>query len=239
MPSPIIIAVLLSVSLLFITGCNRADSGDYPDRSVDTTRRVEDIRQNARDQKDAVDARADRIATRHDFDERQIRQKYQAERQAFANSRREEATVRDAQIREIQIQAQHDKEVIGAEVADTLKTSPREDSPEIRANAARRKAEIDHRTSENTSPLRSESERSKATYVQRGLDLDRNESQEISALEQKRSEARNHRNERMLEIDQWTNEALAKVGQDSDRGLDWKTNRDSSDKTTAESRTEN
>ena len=187
----IMLAVTLTASLLTFTGCDGSRTSDYPDRSVNTTRRVDDIKQNSRDQKDAVDAEADRVSNKFDFDERQIREKYKADRQTFMNASDKETTDRDARTRDIQIQATHDKDVIDAEVVDKLKTSPPEKAAEILADAVSRKTEIQSRATGKLAPIVSEAERSKALNIQRELEISLNESKEISALEQERSKARN------------------------------------------------
>lgn len=215
MNNRIIIAIVLTASVLSFVGCNQSRTSDYPDHSVNTTRRVDDIKQNARDQKDAVDADADRLSNRMDFDERQIREKYKAERQAFVNASDKEATDHDAKSRDIQIQAKHDKDVIDAEVAEKLRTGSPEKATEIQADAASRKSEIDSKVTGQLAPIVSDSERIKAKNIQRGIEIDRNESKEISALEQERSKVRNETKDKKLEIDKWTNDELAKVGKDS------------------------
>lgn len=215
MNTRIFLAATLTASLFSFTGCDGSRTSDYPNDSVNTTRRVDDIKQNARDQKDAVDAETDRLSNKMDFDERQIREKFKADRQAFINASDKETTDRDAKNRDIQIQAKHDKDVIDAEVADKLKTSPPEKSAEIQADAASRKSEIDNRTTGKLAPIASESERSKARNIQRGLEIDLNESKEISALEQERSKARNDMKDKKLKIDKWTNDELAKVAKDA------------------------
>jgi hypothetical protein len=216
MKNHIILAAALTATLFTFVGCNPSRSSDYPDRSVNTTRRVDDIKQNARDQKDAVDAEGDRLTNKMDFDERQIREKFKAERQSFMNAADKETSEREAKNREILIQAKHDKDVIDAEVVDTLKTSAPEKAAEIRADALSRKSAIDSRATANLAPMVSESERSKAKNIQRGLEIDLNESKDISALEQERAKARNQAKDKKLSIDTWTNDELAKVGKEAD-----------------------
>jgi hypothetical protein len=211
----ILLASAMAASILLLAGCDGSRTSDYPDHSVDTTRRVDDIKQNARDQKDAVDADADRVSTRMDFDERQIREKYKAMRQSSVNEGAGAATDREAKNREIQIQAKHDKDVVDAEVADKLRTTPPEKAAEIHADAASRKSEIDNAATGKLEPILSETERGKAKDIQRGLELDRDESKEISGLEQERSKARNETRERKLKIDKWTNDELATVEKDT------------------------
>lgn len=208
-------AIALCVSILFLAACGQSRISKYPDGSADTTRRVEDIKQNARDQKAAVDAEAERMSNRLDFDERQIREKYKAQRQVFLNAANEEATVREAAVRDIKIQAKYDKDVIDAEIADTMKTTAPEKHAEIKADAASRKSEIDSVAAAKLAPINSEAERSLARNAQRKLEIDRDEEQAISALEQKRSKARDRAKEKKLEIDRWTNEEMAKVAEDS------------------------
>lgn len=215
MTNRILLTSAMAASILLFAGCDGSRTSDYPDRSVNTTRRVDDIKQNARDQKDAVDVEADRMSTKWDFDERQIREKHKAKRQSFVNESDGEATVRDAKTRDIQIQAKHDKDVIDAEVVDQLKTSSPEKSTEIQANATSRKSEIDSKTTSKLTPILSESERSKAKNIQRGIEIDRDESKEISALEQERSKTRNETKDKKLKIDKWTNDELAKVAKGS------------------------
>ncbi len=210
-----LLVAAMATSLLSLAGCDGSRTSDYPDQSVNTIRRVDDIKRNAREQKDAVDAEADRQSNKMDFDERQIREKYNADRQAHMNALGKESTDRDAKTRDFQIQAKHDKDVIDAEVADKLKTSPPEKAAEIQADAASRKSDIDSKTTEKLSPILSESERSKAKNIQSGLEIDLNESKEISALEQERSKARNEIKEKKLKIDKWTNDELAKVANDA------------------------
>lgn len=209
------LAIALTASVLCFAGCDQSRTSDYPDHSVNTTRRVDDIKQNSRDQKDAVDAEADRLSNKYDFDERQIREKYKADRQAFINTSDKETTDHEAKNREIQIQAKHDKDVIDAEVAEKLRTASPEKTAEIKAEAASRKSEIDSKTTGKLAPIISESERSKAKNIQRGLEIDRSEAKEISALEQERSKTRNEMKDKKLKIDKWTNDELAKVGKDS------------------------
>lgn len=215
MNNRIILAIALTASILSFAGCDQSRTSDYPDSSVNTTRRVDDIKQNARDQKDAVDAEADRLSSKFDFDERQIREKYKADRQALVNASDKGTTDHDAKNRDIQIQAKHDKDVIDAEVANKLRTGSPEKSAEIKADAASRKSGIDSDTTGKLASIISESERTKAKNIQRGLDIDRSESKEISALEQERSKARNQMKDKKLKINKWTNEELAKVGNDS------------------------
>lgn len=215
MTNRILLTSAMAASIFLFVGCDGSRTSDYPDHSVNTTRRVDDIKQNARNQKDAVDVEADRVSTKSDFDERQIREKYKAKHQSFANDANGNATDRDAKNRDIQIQAKHDKDVIDAEVADKLKASPPEKAAEIQADAASRKSEIDSKATSKLTPIASDTERSKAKNVQRGLELDRDEAKEISALEQDRSKARNETKEKKLKIDKWTNDELAKVEKDS------------------------
>jgi hypothetical protein len=215
MTNHILLTSAMAASLFLFAGCDGSRSGDYPDHSVNTTRRVDDIKQNARDQKDAVDVEADQVSTKLDFDERQIREKYKAKRQSFANESDKEATDRDAKTRDIQIQAKHDKDIIDAEMADKMKTSPPEKSAEIQADATSRKSEIDSKATGKIAPIASDTERSKAKNIQRGIEIDRDESREISALEQERSKGRNETKDKKLRIDKWTNDELAKVAKDS------------------------
>lgn len=211
----IILVTALSVTILSFAGCNQSRTGDYPDNSVNTTRKVDDIKQNSRDQKDVVDAEADRLATRMDFDERQIREKYKADRKSFIIASAREATEHDGKSRGILIQAKHDKDIIDAEVAEKLRTTSPEKEAEIIAEAASRKSEIENQATAKLAPILSESERSKAKTVQRGLEIDFNESKEISALEQERSKVRNETKDKKLKIDKWTNEELSKVAKDA------------------------
>ena len=205
----------MAASLFLFSGCDDSRTSDYPDNSVNTTRRVDDIKQNARDQKDAVDVEADRVYARLKFDERQIREKYKAKRQSFVNGSDGDTTDREAKNRDIQIQAKHDKDVIDAEVAEKLKTSAPEQAAEIRADAVSRKAEIDNKSTSKLAPIASDTERSKAKNVQSGLELDREEAKELSKLEQERSKVRNETKEKTLKIDQWTTDELAKVHKDT------------------------
>lgn len=211
----ILCAIALTASLLLIAGCDRSQANDYPDRSDDTTRRVDDINRYARDQKDAIDAEADRLSTKMDFDERQIRERYKAQRQEFVNESNQEATERNATIRSLQIQAKHDKDVIDAEMAEELKTSAPDKAAEIRADAASEKSDIERETNRKLAELESVAERERATITQQKLDIDRDESKEISALEQERSKVRNQTNEKKLKVDKWTTEELSKVANDS------------------------
>ena len=105
MTNRIFLTSAMVASILLFAGCEGSRTSDYPDHSVNTTRRVDEIKQNARDQKDVVDVDADRVSTKLDFDERQIREKYKAKRQSFVNESDGEATDRDAKTRNIQIQA--------------------------------------------------------------------------------------------------------------------------------------
>lgn len=215
MNSRTLIAVALTATILPFTGCDRSHTSDYPDRSVNTTRRVDDIKQNARDQKDAVDAEADRQLNKLDFNERQIREKYKADRLTFGNTSDKETTGHDAKTRDIQIQAKHDKDVIDAEVVDKLKTSAPEKAAEIQADATSRKSEIDSKTTSKLASITSDSERSKVKNIQRGIEIDREESKELSALEQERSKLRNETKEKKLKIDKWANDELSKVAKES------------------------
>lgn len=215
MSNRILLTSAMAASLLFLSACDGARTSDYPDHSVNTTRRVDDIKQHARDQKDKADDDADVTSTKMDFDERQIREKYKAKRQASVNASDAEMTERDAKTREIQIQAKHDKDAIDAELADKLKTSPVEKSAELQADAASRKSEIDSKTTGKLAPILADTERSRTKNVQHGIDIDRDESKEISALEQERSKARNATKEKKLKIDTWTTDELAKVQKDS------------------------
>ncbi len=211
----ILLTSALAASIFLWTGCDGSRTSDYPDNSVNTTRRVDDIKQNARDQKDAVDAQYDRASNQHDFEERQIREKYKASRQSLVNEAESGATSSDAKLREFQIQAKHDKDVIAAELAEALRTNPPEKAAELQADAAARTAEVDNTLTGKTAPHTSDIERSKAKYIQRGIELDRDESKEISALESKRSKSRNVAQAEKLKIDTWTTDELAKVGKDS------------------------
>ncbi len=215
MTNRILLTSAMAASLFLFASCDGSRTSDYPDHSVNTTRRVNDIKQNARDRKDAVDVEADRVSTKSDFDERQIREKYKAKHQSFANDANGDTTDREAKNRDIQIQAKHDKDVIDAELADKLKSNPPEKAAELKADATSRKSEIDSKTTSKLTPIASDTERSKAKNVQRGLELDRDEAKEISALEQDRSKARNETKEKKLKIDKWTNDELAKVEKDS------------------------
>ena len=215
MKNRILLTSAMAASIFLAAGCDGVRTSDYPDKSVNTTRRVDDIKQNARDQKDAVDLETDRASTKMDFNERQIREKYKAKRQAFINDADGETTVREAKSRDIQIQAKHDKDVIDAEVMDTLKTTSPEKVAAIQADAVSRKSEIDSKATSKLAPIASDMERSKAKDIQRVLEVDRDESKEISALEQDRSKSRNEMKDKKLKIDKWTNDELAKVEKDS------------------------
>ncbi|TVR49404.1 MAG: hypothetical protein EA402_00075, partial [Planctomycetota bacterium] len=202
-------------SLLFASGCKDTRTSDYPDQSPHTVRREDDVRQNAREQKDAADLQADRASARFDYREQQIRDQYAAKRQAHVNENHALTTERDAKVREIQIQAKHDKDVIDAETAEKVRTSSGDESAKIRADAAMRKSEIDNRTTGKLAPHATETTRNNSRNVQRGIELDREESKEISALEQERATARNQTRDKKLEIDQWLNEEMAKIEKDS------------------------
>lgn len=215
MTKRILLTSAVAASLFLFAGCDGSRTSDYPDKSVKTTRRVNDIQQNARDQKDAVDVEADRMSTKMDFNERQIRENYKVKRQTFVNDASGDTTDREAKNRDIQIQAKHDKDLIDAEVVDKLKTSAPEKAAAIQADATSRKSEIDSITASKLAPINSDMERSKAKEIQRGIEVDRDESKEISVLEQERSKARNDVREKKLKIDQWTNDELAKVDKDS------------------------
>jgi hypothetical protein len=216
MKNHILLLSAVTVSLFLCAACDGVRTSDYPDNSVNTTRRVDDIKQNARDQKDAVEVEAGELSNKLDFDERQIREKHKADRQALVNASDKEATTRDAKMRAFEIQAKHDKDVIDAEGADKLKTSPSENAAQITAEMTSRKAEVDNKLTADLAPFVSETERGKADLVQRGIEIDLAESKKISVLEQERSKTRNATREKMLKIDRWTNDELAKVSKDSD-----------------------
>lgn len=215
MNNHLLFSATLATSLLFFGGCDNSRTSDYPDHSANTTRRVDDINRNARDQKDALDTENSRITTKMDFSERQIHEKYKSNRESLVNTSDKDATDRDAKVREIHIQAKHDKDLIDAETAEKLKTSPTENSAQIMANATNQKSEIDSKSTSKLSPLLSDAERSKEKIHQSNLEIDLNEAKEISALDKERSIARNEINEKKIKIDRWTSEELEKIKKDS------------------------
>lgn len=211
----IIVTIALTVSLLSFAGCGQSRTSDYPDHSENTAKRVDEIRRYASNQKDAIDAEADRLSTKLDFDERQIRQEYKADRQEFINAAEKKAAERNARIHDIKVQARHDKAVIDAETTDKLKTSPQGKAAGIQIDAADRKAAIDREAADKLAEINGDFERSKAENIQQRLELDLEESREISALERERSKVRNETREKKLKVDQWTNDEMAKIGKDS------------------------
>ncbi|TVR39515.1 MAG: hypothetical protein EA402_14555 [Planctomycetota bacterium] len=210
-----LITIALATSVLFFSGCDRSRTSDYPDSSADTVRRTDDIKQNGRDQRQAVDNENARANTRMDFNEQQIRDRYAGRRQSHVNEANAETTVSDAKVREILIQAKHDKDVIDAQVVADLRTSPNQNAAEIRADATRRKSEIDNRASVKIAPIHNDSNSKKSLHVQRGIEIDREEAQELSVLARERSQANNQARGKKLEIDQWQNEEMSRVERDS------------------------
>lgn len=211
----LLLVAAMAAAIAISPGCSDARTSDYPDGSVNTTRRVDDVMRNARDKKDAVDLEADQIAMKMDFRERQIRESFKARRQASANAAAGSEAERDGKSRGIRIQAKHDKGAIDAEAADERRNSPAEQSAAIQAAADSRKAEVDSDAVSRLSPIASEAEASKSKDVQRDLELDRDESKEISALEQERSQARNEIKVKKLEIDTWVTAELARIEKES------------------------
>lgn len=212
---PNMLCIALIASSVVFAGCNQDRNSDYPDHSERTARRVGEIHQVARDQKDAIGAEHDRISVKFDFDERQIIEKHKAERQEIINASSRDDTVFEAQVRDIDIQSRHDIGVIDAEAAEKMKGASPESHPDIQVDAASRKAEVDGRAAEKLSRVSSESALSKAKYAQSGREIDRNESKALSALEKDRAKSRDEMRDRMLKIDRWTNDELAKVADES------------------------
>jgi len=205
----------LAATILLVAGCGDAKSRPHSEHQMNTSRRIEDIKLNAREQKDAVDVETDRTAARCEIVERQIREKYGKKRQASAAEPAGDTTDRAAKMRDLQLQAQHDKDAIDAEVAEKLKLSLPEETTAIQADAASRKAAIDNQANSTLEVLARDTERDKAENLRRGLDIDRDESKEIRALEQERSRSRIDMKDKKLKIDTWVEGELAKVAQDS------------------------
>jgi hypothetical protein len=215
MTNRLLLVSAMAAAIAISPGCSDARTSDYPDGSVNTTRRVDDVMRNARDKKDAVDQEADQLSMKLDFRERQIRESYKAKRQSSANAAAGSEAEREGKSRGIRIQAKHDKGAIDAEAADERRNSPAEQSAAIQAAADSRKAEVDSDAVSRLSPIASETERSKSKDAQGDLELDRDESKEISALEQERSQARNEVKVRKLEIDTWVTAELARIEKES------------------------
>jgi len=215
MKHALLFSAVVAVSALCFSGCGESRTSDYPDHSVNTTRKVDDIKLNARDQKDAADATDDAVNTKLDFRERQIREQAKADRATFALNSDKEATDRDAKTRELTLQAKHDKDVVDADLADKLKTSPAEQSVELQAEATTKKSEIDTKLTKKLAPLLVDSEQSKSKTLQRNMELDLDEAKAISALTKERSVARDQLREKKIAIDRWTTDELAKVAKEA------------------------
>ncbi|MDA3962710.1 MAG: hypothetical protein PF961_18140 [Planctomycetota bacterium] len=210
-------AIALATSMLLLSGCYESPrANEYPDHTVNTTRRVKDIKQNAYDQKEAVDIKSDQLSTRMDFDERQIHEKYKVERQALLNEAEGEAASRAARKRDIHSQAEYDKDVIDSELASKMRLISPEEFGAVQAEAARRKTDVDTEAAGKLEPIASDSAQSKIRTSQLILAIDHDESKAISALDQERSRAREATRADKLKIDKWTNDELAKVGYDSE-----------------------
>ena len=205
------LSAAFAACLLFTNGCNDTRSSDYPDHSPTTTRQVNDIKLNARDQKDAVDKEDELAIIKQEFKEKQIHDKYNADRAALANATSTESTDWEAKRRGIEIQAKHDNDVIDAEVADKVKVALPEQVEAIRADGLKRKAEVNSQVATKMAPITSEMERSQAKTNQRMIEITLNEAKEMSALEKERAMARDQSRAKKIAIDRWTTDELAKV----------------------------
>jgi len=219
---PIIIAfsAILFSTFLFC-GCTTSRTSDYPDHTPETTRKVDDIKLNARDQKDAIDKKYDEKSNNLDFRERQIREKYKADREAYSIKSGKSNVDRVAKRRNIEVQANFDKDKIDADAAEKLKSSPAEDEAKIKAEAISRKAEVDSNATNSLAPILSDTDADDAKMKQHHLEQDLAETKEMTALEKERTQARDEMRLKMVDVDKWTHEELGKVN----KGAENKTNK--------------
>jgi hypothetical protein len=212
-PSIILIAVLCAG---FIgSSCSGPGRSDYPDKSPETTRKVDEVKRTARERKEQIDRDYNDQTTRLEFRERQIREQAKADREAAAIEvdRSEEKLA--AKKRDLEIQAKYDKEKADAEMAEKLKTSPGEQAETIKSDAMRRKAEIDAKLKNDSAPFIKEREEAKAKASQRKRDIDAEESKQLAALRQEMADARAKMRSAKLDVDRWTNDELEKIGKES------------------------
>lgn len=218
---PIIIAfsAILFSTFLFC-GCTTSRTSDYPDHTPETTRKVDDIKLNARDQKDAIDKKYDEKSNNLDFRERQIREKYKADREAYSINAGKSNVDRVAKRRNIEVQANFDKDKIDADAAEKLKSSPAEDETKIKAEAISRKAEVDSNATNSLAPILSDTDADDAKMKQHHLEQDLAETKEMTALEKERTQARDEMRLKMVDVDKWTNEELSKVNKGAENKTD-------------------
>jgi len=217
--NPIVACSVLLFSAFLLGGCTDSRTSDYPNRTPETTRKVDDIKLNARDQKDAINKRYDEKSNNLDFSERQIREKYKADREAYSISAGKSNTDRVAKRRNIESLSKFDKDKIDADVAEKLRTSPAEDEAKIKADAVSRKAEIDSNTTNNLAPILNEMDADDAKMKRHQLEQDLSEAKAITALEKERSQARDEMRLKMVDVDKWTNEELGKVNNGAENNI--------------------
>lgn len=211
----VVCSALLSTAFM-LGGCNSTRTSDYPDRTPETTRKVDDIKLNARDQKDAIDKNYDEKSNNLDFKERQIREKYKIGREAYGIKAGKSNSDHIAKRSDIESQAKFDKVKIDADASDKIKTSPAEDEAKIRTEAISRKAEVDSNSTKKLASIASDNEVGEAKIRQYNMEKDLAEAKEMTALEKERAQARDEMRTKKVEVDKWTTDELNKVNKDAD-----------------------
>ncbi len=185
--------------------------GEYPDNSPQTTRRIDNVHKDALIQKEAIDKKFDEQSVNLDFRERQIRDKYKADREAIIIEADKAKTDRVARRTTIEVQTKYEKDRIDAETVEDLRDKPANEAAQAKAKAMSRKTEIDSAATKKVAPILSEAEVADAKSLQRRRDLDLAETKEITDVQQERTKARVEMRNKTLAVDRWETEQRSKV----------------------------
>lgn len=217
MTSPTLLSATLIATMMLGVGCNDSRTTDYPNSTPETTRRVDDVKRNARDQKDAIDKSYDEVSQNIDFRERQIRERYKADRATLKVEVEKELAMRASKRLDAETKGKAAKDKIDADVATRLVDAPADQVAQIRAAAAAEKAELDRELATTIAPLQSDVDRSNVGATQRKADLDLKEANELSELAKERNKAREEMKLKRIAVDRWTTDELSKVNDEGTR----------------------
>lgn len=179
-------AAILSCSLI-LGGCGSGRTTDYPDQSPETTRRVDDTRRHAENKKAAIDKEYAAQTQRLDFQERQVREKYKAEREALSIETDQKLTRLNAQRRQLELKREGDL----SEDPDRVKTDG--DEPKDLASIREEITALERQSRE------------------RDAQLERDQTRELIDLEKQRNRANEAMREEKLEVDRWTTKELESI----------------------------
>jgi len=215
MKSPVLLSATLIATMMIGVGCNDSRTSDYPNATPETARLVDDVKRNARDQKDAIDKSYDEVVQNVDFRERQIHERYKADRATHQIDVEKETALRTNKRRDAETKAKVDKDKIDAETTTRLVDAPADQVAQIRAEALAKKADIDRALVTTVAPFQTDMERNDVRISQRKAELDLKEVREVSELEKERSKAREDMKLKRIAVDRWTTDELAKVNKAS------------------------